>query len=101
MGYKVILSPSAIKDLERIVRYISLDDRQAAVRFGNRLIDEALSLSEFPCRGHFVPEFADELTREIPHPPYRIIYRVDEVRKAVLVSRFWHGAMLLDSRGEV
>jgi len=51
MGFKVILSPAAIKDLELIVRYISLDNPQAAGRFGNRLIDEAMSLSDFPERG--------------------------------------------------
>lgn len=98
MGFKVILSPAAIKDLELIVRYISLDNPQAAERFGNRLIDEAMSLADFPERGHFVPEFADGMTREVPRPPYRIVYRVDAVNKAVQVSRFWHSAMPLAPR---
>jgi len=95
MDYKVILSPRAIRDLGQIVRYISFDDPKSAERFGNELIDAALSLGAMPERGHFVPEFRDERTREIIHYPYRIVYRVDAARRVVFVSRFFHGARLL------
>lgn len=92
MDYKVILSPRAIQDLRGIVRYISLDDPQAAERFGYELIDAALSLGELPERGRLVPEFSDGITREIIYRPYRIIYRLKPDEKIVWISRYWHSA---------
>lgn len=95
MDCQVIISPRAIQDLEEIVRYISFDDAKAAAGFGYALIDAALSLATFPERGRFVPEFRDGKTRELLYYPYRIVYRVALGRKAILVSRFWHGARFL------
>ena len=92
MDCKVILSPLAIQDLGEIVRFISSDNPQQAERFGYALIDVALSLKNLPERGHFVPEFGDGVTREILHGNYRIVYRFDQYRKVVWVSRFWHAA---------
>ena len=92
MACKVILSPRAIQDLGEIVRYISFDNPVAAERLGYALIDSALSLAEFPERGRMVPEFDDGFTRELIHPPYRIIYRADPITGAVHISRFWHAA---------
>jgi toxin ParE1/3/4 len=92
MDCKVILSPRAIQDLGEIVRYVSFDNPQAAERFGYALIDAALSLKNLPERGHFVSEFDDGVTREILHGNYRIVYRFDQERKVVSVSRFWHAA---------
>jgi toxin ParE1/3/4 len=92
MACKVILSPRAIQDLEEIVRCISFDNPRAAERVGYALIDAALSLATFPERGRLVPEFDDQVTREIVHAPYRIVYRADLAKSAVFVSRFWHAA---------
>ena len=92
MDYKVILSARAIQDLRQIVRYISLDNPKAAEAFGYQLIDAALALDTMPERGRFVPEFGDDVTREIIIDSYRIIYRVNQGQKAVWVSRFWHAA---------
>ena len=58
-------------------------------------------LYEHPRMGRVVPEFNQQDLHEMVVPPYRIIYRVNEVRKAVPVSRFWQGKMLLDSRGKI
>ena len=92
MGCKVILSPRAIQDLSEIVRYISFDDADTAMRFGYALIDAALSLNTFPERGRFVPEFADGHTRELIYGRYRIVYRFNSDQNAVWISRFWHAA---------
>jgi plasmid stabilization system protein ParE len=82
----------AIQDLGEIVRYISLDNPQAADRFGYAWIDAALSLKNLPERGRFVPEFDDGVTREILHGYHRIVYRFNQDRKEVCVSRFRHAA---------
>ena len=92
MDYQVILSPRAIQDLREIVRYISLDKPIAAEKFGNALIDAALSLRTLPERGRFVPEFGDRVTRELIYGTYRIVYRINTEKNTIEVSRFWHAA---------
>lgn len=56
MDYKVVLSSSSRKDLQDIVRYISLDEPSRALGFGRFLIHHTKSLSQFPERGRVVPE---------------------------------------------
>jgi plasmid stabilization system protein ParE len=92
MDFKVILSPRSIRDLQEIVRYISLDNTAAALRFGDYLIDQARSLATFPERGRQVPEVGDPGVREIIARSYRIVYRVSHDQRVVEISRFWHAA---------
>ena len=97
MDCRVIVSPSAINDLRDIVQYIARDDHETAIRFGERLLNKAMSLASFPERGHFVHEFSDQQTRELLLGPYRIIYRYQAQENAVHIARFWHGARLLNT----
>jgi addiction module RelE/StbE family toxin len=92
MGYQVALSPSARRDLQDIVRYISLDSPDRAVQFGQFLVSSTKRLAEFPEMGRLVPEFGDPSIREIVVRSYRVIYRVDHADCRVDVARFWHGA---------
>jgi hypothetical protein len=48
MGWKIIFAPQALEELEQIVRFIAQDDPQAAIRFGDYLVDRAESLANFP-----------------------------------------------------
>lgn len=90
MDYQVRLSRSARSDIEDIVRYISVDDPDRALRFGRFLIHHTKSLGEFPELGRVVPEFGDEAIREIIVRAYRIVYRVDHEAESIEVIRFWH-----------
>jgi plasmid stabilization system protein ParE len=90
--FQVILSRRSLRDLEEIVRYIAADNPQAAERFGQRLIADAEAIGPHPFAGSVVREFGDPLVRERIHRSYRIVYRVDEQRQIVVVSRFWHAA---------
>ena len=92
MAYQVILAPRAIRDLEEIVRYISLDSPANAERFGRRLFEQARSIAAFPKIGRMVPELGEPLIREIIFKAYRIVYRVREDKQVVEISRFWHAA---------
>jgi plasmid stabilization system protein ParE len=47
MGWKIIFAPQALEELEQIVRFIAQDDPQAAIRFGDYLVDRAESLANF------------------------------------------------------
>jgi plasmid stabilization system protein ParE len=71
MGVPVILTPQSQVDLREIVSFIAHDNPDQAVRFGDPLIDKALSLGTFPERGRMVPELRLESVREIIHgsPP--------------------------------
>ena len=86
MGYQITLSSSARRDLRDIVRYISLDSPDRAVRFGRLLVSSAKQLTEFPEMGRMVPEFRDPSTREIVVRSYRVIYRVDHNSRRVDVA---------------
>lgn len=92
MAYKIRFSHSARADIDNIFLYISIDNRDQAFRFVRFLIDQALSLGQFPERGRAVPEFDDESIREIVVRAYRIVYRVDHDLQLILVIRFWHAA---------
>ncbi len=92
-AYRVVLAPLAIQDLAEAVSYIAADDPRAADRFGRALIDQTKILGSFPHLGRTVPELAlSSGAREIVFRSYRIIYRVDDRRKLIEVSRFWHAA---------
>ena len=92
MDFEVFLSPEALSDLEGVVAYIASRNPAAADRFGNRLLDAALSLNTQPERGRLVPEFRRPELREIVFRSDRIIYRVDSARQCVEIARFWHAA---------
>ena len=55
MEYEVIITRSALRDLEEIRAYIARNPA-AAQRFGLKLLDEAESLRIFPERGGFISE---------------------------------------------
>jgi plasmid stabilization system protein ParE len=51
MGCKIIFAPQAVADLEAAVRFIAEENPDAAVRFGNALIDRVAILENFPLLG--------------------------------------------------
>jgi toxin ParE1/3/4 len=92
MDYQVVLSLSARADLRDIVRYISFDAPDRALRFGLFLISRTRLLAQSPELGRIVPEFEDPFIREIVVRSYRVVYRLDDSRLLVEVIRFWHAA---------
>ena len=64
---------------------------------GERLLREVVScverLADFPESGRVVPEFRVAQLREVIHPPFRIVYRLDKDR--VRVVRVWRSERLL------
>jgi plasmid stabilization system protein ParE len=48
MGFKVILTPQSVGDLEAIVTFIAKDNSERARTFGHELIDRALTVAVFP-----------------------------------------------------
>ena len=90
--YRVEFSSLAIRDLDQIVAFISADNPETAERFGHQLIERAEAAAVHPLAGRAVPELHHKAIREKIFRAYRIIYRLDEDREVLIVSRFWHAA---------
>jgi plasmid stabilization system protein ParE len=90
----ITFAVSAVKDLEEIREWYA---DQQATEVGDRFIGEILShverLADFPESGRIVPEFDIVHLREIIHPPFRIVYRLDKSR--VRIVRIWRSERLL------
>ena len=92
MAYKLIWSPAARDDLHDIVVFIARDNPTRAMSFGYELISETDRLQEYPESGRIVPEYRNDLIREIIFRVYRIVYRVDYERRFCEIARVWHSA---------
>ncbi len=92
MDFRIVWAKTALADLRDLVRYIAADDRDAAKRFGDRIIAKVEGLAPFPRIGRIVPEYRDELIREVIITPYRVIYEVNDDAAILSVLRVWHGA---------
>ena len=73
---KVIWTESAIQDLNDIGDYITQDSERYAALTVERLFNSVDILEEHPNLGKMVPEFENELIRELIHGNYRIVYHI-------------------------
>jgi plasmid stabilization system protein ParE len=73
---KVIWSPSALDDVDRLAEYIARDAPARAALFATRLLQATDALEAFPLCGRPIPEIGDPSCREILHGAYRVMYRV-------------------------
>jgi toxin ParE1/3/4 len=92
--YVITFAASAVKDLEAIRTWYA--DHEVP-EVGERLVSEVFSVAErladFPESGRIVPEFGIRQLREVIHPPFRIVYRLDTRR--VRITRVWSSERLL------
>ena len=86
--YKIVWANFAECDLKDIIKYISRDSPQNALKILKKIKQKASELCTFPERGRIVPELQDQgilQYREIVIPPWRLIYRIAE-RKVFVLS---------------
>jgi toxin ParE1/3/4 len=88
MGWKIVFAPQALEELEQIVRFIAQDDSQAAIRFGDYLVDRAESLANFPELGTPYRKRAN-IRRLLCRSYY---YRVVRTEQLIEIMDFWHSA---------
>lgn len=86
-------SLQAASDLESIQAYIGRDSPQYAALTIERLIATVERAGDFPLSGRVVPEYGDQLVREILWRSYRIVYRVRGT--SVDIVTVFHGSMML------
>jgi len=92
--HAISFAESAVADLEDIrVWYAELGVPEVGERLLREVVSRAERLAEFPESGRIVPEFGIAPLREIIHPPFRIVYRIEP--KRVRVVRVWRSERLL------
>jgi plasmid stabilization system protein ParE len=91
---KISFATSAVSDLEDALAWYRTRE---VPEVGERLVREVVAaverLAAFPESGRVVPEFGAPHLREIIHPPFRIVYRLDQDR--VRIVRIWRSERLL------
>ncbi len=90
---KIIWSPLSLDRTAEIAEYISLDNKTAAERWVKNIIEKVDILKSSPKAGRIVPEIERENIRELIYGNYRIIYRVEKIKVAILTIR--HGKQIL------
>ena len=86
-NYIVEWAKVAENDLKGIVEYIAEDSPSNALKILKKIKKKASSLYTLPERGRIVPELQDQgilIYRELIIPPWRMIYRISEMKVYVL-----------------
>lgn len=92
---RISFAVSALNDLEEIrVWYRGQQVPEVAERLLAEILAKVERLADYPESGRVVPEFDLPELREIIHPPFRIVYRLDAER--VRVVRVWRSERLLE-----
>jgi toxin ParE1/3/4 len=73
---KVIWTDSAIQDLNDIGNYIAKDSERYAEITIERLFNSVDILEQHPNAGKMIPEFEDEMIRELIRGSFRIVYHI-------------------------
>ena len=85
--YEIIWAGVAENDLREIIEYIATESPDNALKILKKIKQKTSSLYTLPERGRIVPELQDQgilLYRELIIPPWRIIYRISEMKVYVL-----------------
>jgi toxin ParE1/3/4 len=94
--YSVSITQAAERDIEECVKYISRDNREAAGKWLDEILERIEFLDKYPGRAPVIPESAaiGGDYRHLVHGNYRIVFRIR--RKNVVIMRVIHSARLLD-----
>ena len=91
----VKLTDPAYYDLEDIRDYIKKDSVYYANIFVERILNSISNLQHFPKIGRIVPEYDDEMIREIIYQDYRIIYKLHDAEEIIYIVAVIHGSRKL------
>jgi plasmid stabilization system protein ParE len=84
---RVIWAPLAIDRVAEIASYIAADNPLAAEKWIGKIFARVGQLASFPESGRHPPETARPDIRELIWGNYRIIYRIESHRVAILTVR--------------
>jgi plasmid stabilization system protein ParE len=89
MGYRVIFTVRADRDLEAAVSFLAQNSSEAAERIGLEIIAVARSLTTLPRRGGRVRKRPG--LRKLTHRHYLLFYQINEALSSVEIVRIWDG----------
>jgi len=90
---QITLTESAVRDLEEIRDwYAEQDAAEVGLRLVSEILQQAEGLCTHPEKGRIVPEFGQLFLRELIHPPFRIVYKLDA--QTIRVIRVWRSERL-------
>jgi toxin ParE1/3/4 len=84
---RVVWTRLSVSRLEEYARFIAADRPEAAARWAAGAFDLVKPPGRFPRRGRIVPELGREEIREVLYGAYRLIYRIEPKRIAILTVR--------------
>ncbi len=91
--YKITFLQSALDDLQEIILYISVDSKQNALIWHDKLMNTVNKLSSFPMLGILIPDkkISQMGFRMLPIGNYLLFYKIYEEDKEVSILRVLHG----------
>lgn len=96
---EITFALSALSDLENIKDYYT---DQFVPHIGQKLVTDIVThiqiLSDHPDIGRIVPEFSKDYTRELIHPPFRVVYLREQ--HGIKIIRVWRSERLLQRYDE-
>jgi plasmid stabilization system protein ParE len=92
MDWRIDWTEPALADLADVVRYIAQEDKEAAERVGNRIVDHVTILRTFPEIGPVFRRRPRGKVRLIVCRPFKIYYRVRADVRLVEILHVWHAA---------
>ena len=90
---KIFWTKEALRQLQEIEEYISIDNPIVAIEFVDKLVSVAETIIDFPEKGRIVPELSLENIRELLHKNYRIVYLLK--KNSVEILTIFEGHQLL------
>jgi plasmid stabilization system protein ParE len=84
---RVVWSPLAIERATEAAAYIAKDSPESARRWVDGLFAVVATLAHLPERGRRVPDLPRPDIRELRVGSYRVVYRIEAKRVAVLTVR--------------
>jgi len=90
MAYKVIWSPTAVDDLIAIGEYIERDSVFNARMVVSKFYDLSSRYGNHPRAGGIVSEIGSDLYRHRHVYGWRVIYRIDDIKAAVIIVAILH-----------
>ncbi len=91
---RLLFAESAFNDLANIQAfYLEQGIPNIGDKFVTEIIAHAEVLEDHPEIGRIVPEFDEPKIRELIHPPFRIVYWLDN--QSIHVLRIWRSERLL------
>ena len=92
--YRVIVSPGAFSDLDKILDYVKGQSPANAAKLIDTLWDAMMRLKDLPHRYRVIQgtRSPDRRVRRMPVPPYLVYYRVAELERVVRILTVRHGS---------